>query len=703
MKQVIRRVIDKKGVIALEELPTPHMGDNQALVSTHYSLISSGTESATLQKTPTELVKQTIQDPWMRNAVKNLIFAGGLRQTSDTVLNELTLFRLIGYSGAGVVLDHGKNIRGLHKGDRVAFAAQGHAEQVAPYANHLVKVPDNVDLKHAAFVTVGGIALQGVRRSQAALGDWTLVYGLGLVGQLTVQILLAAGTRVIGIDINPQRLALAQEAGMQYAINPNLDDPIQQVLRITQGKGADATLICAYSTKPDLANNAMKMTRKQGRVVFVGLVKMDLERKPFFLNELDLSFSRAYGPGSYDAAYEDGRVEYPYHYVRWTEKRNLEEVLRLIADQKLHLDPLIDSVMPLDQVQQAFEKIQSGNMKSVAMVLSYPGLESIQPTIQRPATPAKITKDTLQVGIIGTGNFARNFRIPALARHKQAHIRGLCSASGINAGSLAKRWSSDYLTSDYHEILSDQDIDLVLIATRHDLHAQIVQEALHAGKHVLVEKPVAMTLQEWQDIRTALEQSQGLLFVGYNRRYSSLAAKAKTYITQRPIMIRYTVNIQHLPDDHWTLDQEQGGGRLLGESDHFFDLMNDFSGSRPTRVQAQAFPQTEDDKEGLFNFTTQVEYENHVLAQLLYTSLGGPKVPREKIELFCGNHYLEIEDFKTLRVNGKTVKRGSDMGQEALVNTVIEQLRTETDKKHSFDSLWAGWIILQAHEDLQQS
>ena len=585
-------------------------------------------------------------------------------------------------------------------GDKVAFAAQGHAEQVAPYANHVVKVPDKVDLKHAAFVTVGGIALQGIRKSRYSIGDWVVVYGLGLVGQLATQILLAAGAKVIGIDISESRVELARSLGLRYSVNPDGDDITNTVLRITGGKGSDSTIICAASKDPIIANNAMKMTRKQGRVVFIGIVKMELERKPFFLNELDLSFSRAYGPGSYDNAYEKGRTDYPYHYVRWTEKRNLAEVIRLVEDERIKVGPLVDSIYQLNDAQTAFDKIKTGEMKSVAMLLSYPEVKEVKTKVQISHAKKHKKKDILNIGVIGVGNFTRNVHVPNLNRIEGYNIRALCSASGTNATSIANKYKVDYVTSDYNEILKDPEIDVVLIATRHDLHAQITIEAAEAGKHIFVEKPVAMKMEDLEAVRKAVSEAGVHFMVGYNRRYSHIAQKTKKYITQFPIVIKYTVNIQNLPDSHWTLDPMEGGGRLIGEADHFLDLMNYFTDSQHTDVQAHSFPVSEDSKEGLFNFMVQVKYKNNSMGQLTYTSLGGPKVPREKVELFCGNKYVQIIDFKKLLVNGKTKSRNSDMGHFDELITFSEQCngRKPVDDSSLFD---ASDIIFEAAKCIQ--
>jgi len=704
MKQIVRRVIDSKGKVKIEEIPSPVIGDNQVLISNHFSLISSGTELGTINKDPIEMAKLTLQDPWMRNEVKSLIFGGSINETTDIIKNELFLLRMFGYSGAGIAIEVGKNVKGIDIGDKVAYAAQGHAEQVAAYANHVVKVPDSVSLKHAAFFTVGAIALQGLRRADVKIGEWIAVYGLGLLGQLTVELLLAAGARVIGIDINDSKIELAKSLGLKHYINPTGDNVIDSVMKITDGKGADSTIVCAVSSDTTIANNAMKITRKQGKVVFVGIVKMELERKPFFERELDLSFSRAYGPGSYDDAYEKGRIEYPYNYVRWTEKRNLAEIIRLIEDKKINLDPLIDSIYSLNEAQYAFDKIKKGEMNSVAILLQYKPEEEIKRKLNIVIKNKSTKKNVINVGVIGVGNFTRNYHIPNLNRINGFKIRSLASASGINAASSAKLYPVDYITTDYKEILQDPEIDLVLIATRHNTHAQIAIEAAKSGKHIFVEKPVVMNFDELESLKNAIMENGIHFMAGYNRRFSPISKKAIKFVTQYPIMARYTVNIQHLPDSHWTLDSIEGGGRLLGESGHFFDLMNFFVNSKPIEVQAVSLPFDEDNKTGLFNFAIQIKYENNSIGQLLYTSLGGPKIPRETVELFCGNNHVKISDFKKLYLNNRKKQSKGGMGHIQELEYLLKRLQNGnySTAGEINNILSADWICLKAIENLNK-
>ena len=707
MKQVLRRVIDKQGKICIEDIPAPVCGPDQVLVSTRYTLISSGTELATLKKTPGELVKQTIEDPWMRNAVKGTLASGGIKNTLDRVFDELYLYRVLGYSGAGIAIEVGKNVHHIRPGDPVAFAAQGHAEIVAPYKNHVVKVPDEMDLKHAAFVTVGGIALQGIRRAQVSLGEYVVVIGLGLVGQITAQLLLAAGIQVIGIDVDQKCLDIAGQLGVKHLIHAKEYNPVEKVISITEGQGADVTMITAGSSQKIIANQAMQLTRKQGRVVFVGIVKMELERKPFFLNELDLCFSRAYGPGSYNNAYEKGRVDFPYEYIRWDISRNLKEFIRLVDEKRIDLNALISEVCPFDQAQGIFEKIKNHQLGSVAAVLSYaPSPDTERMTvIHRAASPIKKSSGTVNVGVVGVGNHTRGVMLPLFQSIKGYRLAALCSASGTTAASVAKKYQVDFVTSDYKEVLNHQDIDMVFIATRHNLHAQIAIEAAQAGKHILVEKPMAMSLDELERVASAVRAAEVRFAVGHNRRYSRVITAVKKEISDFPLIMRYTVSIKHLPATHWTLDPVEGGGRLLGESDHFFDLFNYFAASKPVDVRGHCIRYVDQTAASQFNFMVQIQYENQSMAQLLYTSRAHASLPRERLEIFVNGKVVQINDFKSCEIISDTPasrKMGTaDMGHKKELEEFLKLVKGEASEMAGLeDGYRATWIALKAMESM---
>ena len=672
MHQVFRRVLDKKGKILVKEIPAPGCGPDQVLVASRYTAISVGTEGATLGKTFPELVKQTLQDPWMRSAVKNLIFGASPETIKNIVWDELTQMRIIGYSGSGVVLEIGKNVGGIQKGDRVAFAAQGHAEIVAPSSNLTIPIPDSVSFQDAAFVTVGGIAMQGVRRAEVQLGERVAVIGLGLVGQLVSQLVNAAGGHVIGVDVDPKRLdelgAIIPHAGKVDAGGSN---PVQTVLSMTGGFGADAVIICAASKDPSIANQAMKMSRKQGRVVFVGIVKMDLERMPFFRNELDLRFSRAYGPGSYDAEYERGRIHYPQHYVRWTEQRNLAEFLRLLQEGRVRVQLMIGGIFPVEEAQKAYDQLNDGTLPGISALLEYKADSetAARRTISMPLT-SRIRGGKINIGLIGCGNFTRSTHLPNLHKKRAFQIRAIASATGSSAASVVSRYGVDRSTTDYHDILSDPEIDAVLIATRHQTHGPMACEALRAGKHVLVEKPAVLNWEQYRELEQTLVETDRVYMVGYNRRYAPLAVELKKCIKDDlGLIVQYQVCVPEIPPDHWTLNHVEGGGRLIGEAEHFFDFINFLAGESPTKVTARCILQESETIYSQFNFMIDLEYENRVLGTVTYTSYAAVGSPRELITVYQGQKTMTIDEFKKLMVRGDIKKTHrspfADMGHRA--------------------------------------
>ena len=708
MRQVFRRVLDSKGTIQVEEVPAPACGADQVLIDTRYTVISAGTEGATLSKTFPELVKQTLQDPWMRNAVKNLLLGASPAAIKNIVWDEVTQLRAIGYSGAGIALQVGKNISGIKQGDRVAFAAQGHAEVVAASGNLTVPVPEEVPLQDAAFVTLGGIAMQGVRRAEIQLGEKVAVLGLGLVGQIVAQLVHAAGGHVIGIDVNQRRLDELHEV-LPHArlINSSSLDPVQAVQSMTGGFGADAVIICAASKDPIIANQAMKMSRKQGRVVFVGIVKMELERMPFFRNELDLRFSRAYGPGSYDRDYESGRIDYPQHYVRWTEKRNLEEFIQLLAEGRVRVDTLVGGTYSLDEAQQGYDALFNGSLGKAAALLRYDAAGEAPParTVTR-TSRQKASSGKLTMGIIGCGNFTRSTHIPNLHNNPNVAIKAIASATGTAAASIVQRFGIARSTTDYQELLADPEIDVVLIATRHHLHGPIACEALAAGKHVFVEKPAVLSWEQHHQLKESLSATDRAYMVGYNRRHAPLAMKLHALLDRSlPLIINYHVCIPEVPPDHWTLNKTEGGGRLVGEAEHFFDFCNFLAGGTAPAVSASCILLEGQSPESQYNFIVNLNYNSRALATVTYTSYAAPGSPREKITVFQGQRTLILEDFRKLTVLGKggaTYRNQfGDMGHAEELRHFIRLIRE--GKSQSYEELLApSKISLTAMDQLKQ-
>lgn len=710
MKQVFRRVLDGKGVIKIENLPVPHCGSNQVFIATKYTAISAGTEGATLSKTFPELVKQTLQDPWMRNAVKGLIFGSSPAVVKNIVWDETTLMRAIGYSGAGVVVNVGDNVSEVKAGDRVAFAAEGHAEFVAPSKNYVVPIPESVGFQEAAFVTLGGIAMQGVRRADIDLGDKVAVIGLGLVGLIVSQLVSAAGGQVIGIDVNQQRLdllgTLVSDAKL---VNSQNLDPVEAVIALAGGYGADKVIICAASKDPIIANQAMKMARKQGVVVFVGIVKMDLERMPFFRNELDIRFSRAYGPGVMDPEYEKGNIDYPRHYIRWTQQRNLAEFLRLIAVGKVTVEPLIGGVFDVDEAQTAYDQLYGGSLGGIAALLKYSESDEINATgtnSKRVVYHAPIKNDSIHIGIIGCGNFTRSTHIPNLDANKNFQIAAIASSTGVNAVAINKRFSVPYSTTDYHEILSDKNIDAVLIATRHNLHSDIACKAMEAGKHVFVEKPAALSWDQHNNIKHVLGNASTLYMVGYNRRYAPLALELKSQLQpDLQLIVHYQVCVPEIPADHWTLNPEEGGGRLVGEAEHFFDFINYLVAAPHTGVTARCLQRAIETKDTQFNFSVEIEYGNRAFGTVTYTSFAAPGSARETVIVYQAGRTFILEDFKSLSVRAAKTKNirnvFGDMGHKAELETFVSRLKGESIVDENLDPLAASAISLKAMDSLK--
>src|SRR5262245_44048455 len=473
MKQVVRRVMDRRGRVQVLDLPEPHVGPDQVLVQTRYSLISSGTETTTLSKTPVELAKQTLADPWMRNVVKQTVFSTGPAQTVRRVWQEMVTPREIGYSGAGTVLALGDNVEGFKVGQTVAYAATGHAEIAAPAINHVVAVPDDVDLRHAAFVTVGGIAIQALRRADLQFGETVAIYGLGLVGQLCTQIALAAGCVVVGIDINPRANELARSAGASLVVDPRDPEWKLQITDFTDKQGVDATIVCASSDSAEIINSSMEITRRQGRVVLVGYVRLDIHPKNFLHREIDLRYSRAYGPGSYDTNYEKGRVDYPFGYVRWTEKRNLEEFIRLVAAGAVNPEPLIAGVYPVERAQEPFDAIREHTLPGVAALISYSPDGDHSRTKEISPRPKRNGK--VGISLIGFGNHVLSKHLPNLKAMRDVELRGIASATARNASVVAKGLGATMITTDVDELLADEGTDAVMICSSQPEHYEHIR------------------------------------------------------------------------------------------------------------------------------------------------------------------------------------------------------------------------------------
>jgi predicted dehydrogenase/threonine dehydrogenase-like Zn-dependent dehydrogenase len=702
MKQVVRRVIDRRGRVQMLALPEPHLGPDQVLVQNHYTLISSGTETTTLSKTPMELAKQTLADPWMRNVVKQTVFSTGPTQTMRRVWHEMVTPREIGYSGAGTVLALGDNVEGFKIGQTVAYAATGHAEIAAPFINHVVPVPDNVDLRHAAFVTVGGIATQALRRADLQFGETVAIYGLGLVGQLCTQIALAAGCVVVGIDINERANELARSVGASLVVDPRDPEWKRRLGDFTDKQGVDATIVCASSDSPDIINSSMEITRRQGRVVLVGYVRLDIHPKNFLHREIDLRYSRAYGPGSYHAGYEKGRLDFPFGYVRWTEKRNLGEFIRLLSTGSVSLDPLIARVYSLDEAQDAFDAIRNRELPGIAAVIRY-GTEEPDRSRTRRIHSRPRRDGAVGISLIGLGNHMLATHLPNLRAMPGVEIRGIASATGRNAAAVAEKVGAAMITTDVDELLEDAGTDGVVIGSTQPEHYGHVCKAVEAGKAVFVEKPMVTRLEDFRDLLRRMEDGPVLLSVGLNRRYSPMVERLRDAAGGPIDVVDYTVTRAFVPADHWSLDPVDGGGRLISEGEHFVDLCHLLIDRPPIAVFARALGKAPDDLRTLCNYAVTMHYDGAV-ANIVFNESGAPGYAQERITALAKGKVVALDDFAHLSVHGKRVRKlgaglGASMGHKEELAHFVAAIRGQANSLLSWEQASLATLCVFAAQE----
>ncbi len=701
MKQVL---FNQKGQVVVEEVPEPLLGDNGVLVRAGYSLISSGTETAALRGGGS-LLRKIAAKPEALKKLAGAVASQGIAGTVEMVKSRLEQYTPAGYSAAGIVVARGKDVRGLEIGDRVACAGAGyanHAEVIFVPRNLAARVPDGVELRDAAFATVGAIAMHGVRRAGVGLGETVVVIGLGLIGQLTVQLLHAAGCRVIGIDPVRERVELALN---KFRLGIGIWQPaeaLEAVRRYTGGVGADAVVICAATASDEPLNNAFRMVRRKGRVVVVGAVGMHLERQEIYAREADLLMSTSYGPGRYDPDYEEGGHDYPIGYVRWTENRNIAEFLRMLGEGKLDAAGLITGVYPIHEAERAYAEVTGGQSR-LAILLEYnlpaqpagknsPMAVSTGPgAIAAMANPIATAgtrravkgavKGRVNVAVIGAGAFATGVLLPNLKRLDVCHLRAVVSRTGYKAKQIARRFGADYCTSDYQEVLADEQVDLVCIATPHNLHAPLAIEAAAAGKDIFVEKPLGMTLDECATVDNAVKSSKVKLVVGFNRRFSPLAVRAKVLLARDtgPKMAVYRVNAGPAPPGHWTLDPVEGGGRILGEAVHFFDLLTWLFGEEPVEIHARSIQTDRSSVVNTDNLAVTIRFARGSVANLLYSCLGDSSFPKERLEIFSAGKVLVLDDFKQLSVSSAPaeglVLRRADKGHFEELKAVLDLCR----------------------------
>ena len=659
----MKQVLIKQGQVVVEDIPAPQVQPGTVLVRVRYSSISTGTELSGIRESGEALWKRALRYPDKAKKAMRMVAERGISQTLNYARGKLAAGSPTGYSAAGVVVEVGPGIDDLRPGDRVACAGSQcahHAEVICVPRNLAAPIPDCVDFASASTTTLGAIALQGVRRATPTLGETFVVIGLGILGQLTSQLLKANGCRVVGVDLLGERIALAVSLGMNAGVVPEEGNSLDQVLRLTNGIGADGVIITAASLSDAIVSTAFQMCRKKGRVVLVGDVGLNLNRSDFYQKELDFLVSSSYGPGRYDRRYEEEGLDYPVAYVRWTENRNMGEYLRLLSEEKVKITPLIGAVYPVREAPRAYEQAQAEDGRPLMVLLSYPESADVRHSVVVTNPPRSRPKNgPVRVAFVGAGEFGKAVLLPAIQSFPQLFSVGaIVGRAGASVTATARACGAHYATTDYDQVLKDPEIDAVMIATRHHLHASMTVEALQAGKHVFVEKPLALTREDLDSIRAfykhqVTKEPTPMLMTGFNRRFSPHIQRVRELTSRRSssMILTYRMNAGHIPLTHWVHGPE-GGGRNRGEACHIYDLFGNLTGSRAISVQANAIRPATGHYLAADNFVATVKFEDGSLATLTYTALGSREYPKEQMEIFVDGKVITMNDYRQVAIFG---------------------------------------------------
>lgn len=708
MKQVLQSM--KDGTTRVEDVPDPFARPGTALVRTAYSLVSAGTERMVVDFAGKNLLDKVRARPDLARQVIDKAIKEGPLTALDAAFNKLDQPMVLGYSSSGIIEAIGPGLSGFSVGDRVACAGGGfavHAELEVVPQNLLAKVPENVELDQAAFATLGAIALHGFRLANPQIGESVAIIGMGLLGLLAAQIARAAGCMVLGIETNPQRVQLAQSIGFK-AVEVSEAEPA--CLAFTNGKGADIILICADTPSDDPVDLASKIARDRAVVVAVGAVGLNIKRKLYYEKELDLRISRSYGPGRYDPEYEEHGKDYPAGYVRWTEGRNIQSIINLLADRRIDLKPLISHRFPIEEAEKAYNLITGKTGEPFLGVLM---------TYAAPAQPVEYRRtivvnqreadkplESVRIGVLGAGNYANATLLPAIKKAGGVDMVGIASAGGVTAQAAAKRFGFQFASTDEKEILENGNINTVLVLTRHQHHARQVLSALRAGKNVYCEKPLALSVEDLNSIFSELKKgSTGMLSVGFNRRFSPLSIRLKNFISacNEPFMATYRVNAGFIPSTHWTHDPVQGGGRIVGEGCHFIDYLVFLAGTAPEKIEVAALPDV-----GRYhgdNVLISLTFPNGSLGQVIYIANGDKGLPKERLEVHSGGQSAILDDYRELQLWSGGLKHVTrsllrqDKGHQAAWNAFVHAIKTGKAPSIPYEQLYASSLAaIQAAE-----
>ena len=691
MRQILQNL--RNGNTFLENVPCPGPKSGHLLIRTSCSLVSTGTERMLVEFGKAGWLDKARQQPDKVKAVANKIKVDGLVPTVAAVLNKLNQPLPMGYSNVGVVLDVGEGVTGFQIGDRVISNGK-HAEVVCVPKNLCAKIPEGVADEDAVFTVVAAIALQGIRLVAPTLGETVVVTGLGLIGLITVQLLRLNGCRVLGIDFDKEKLDLARSFGAEVVDLSADQNPIMAAEVSSGGRGVDAVIITASTPSNEPMHQAAQMCRKRGRIVLVGVSGLELSRADFYEKELTFQVSCSYGPGRYDSNYEDKGIDYPFGLVRWTEQRNLEAVLDLMADSRLKPLPLVSHRFPLTEVEQAYALV-SGNLPSLGIIIQYQAIEDLpnhilqERRLHLKSKNVGVTSKAV-IGFIGAGNYASALLIPAF-RSAGAQLKAVSSDAGVSCIQAARRFGFEEATTDTKALIADPSINVVTIATRHNSHAQLVCSALSKGKHVFVEKPLAINSSGLIEINTAYQsaESKPLLMVGFNRRFAPQIQKIKSLLSSitSPKTFVMTINAGAIPQTHWTQDPSVGGGRIIGEACHFIDLLR-FLVGHPIKDSSIVTMNSETADTA----SISLSFDDGSIGTIHYLSNGNKAFPKERLDIFCSGRTLHLDNFRRLSGFGwpgfkKMTLWRQDKGQFACVKAFINAIEQGADSPISYEEI----------------
>jgi len=686
MKQILQSL--KNGNTEIADVPYPSISSGSLLIKTSTTLISSGTERMLVEFGKANLIKKARQQPDKVTLAINKIKTDGLQPTLEAIFNKLDQPLPLGYCNVGVVSDLGASVKGFNVGDRVVSNGS-HAEVVSVPKNLCAKIPENVANEEAAFTVIGAIALQGIRLVKPTLGETIVVTGLGLIGLLTVQLLRANGCRVLGIDVNPEKLLLAEKFGAQTVDLSKDQDPVEIANSFSRGIGVDAVLITASTKSNKPIHQAAQMCRKRGRIVLVGVTGLELSRDDFFQKELSFQVSSSYGPGRYDSSYEEKGNDYPVGFVRWTEQRNFEAVLDMISMGVLDLKPLISHSFDIVHAEKAYELI-AGDEPSLGILLKYPekNLDSLSRTVILNSHINIDASETKRVSFIGSGNYATAVLIP-IFKKAGAYLQSVVSNAGVSAIHAGRKFGFQEATTDAENVFLNSDTDIVVISTRHDSHAKYILEAVQNDKHIFVEKPLCLDLGELQQIHDSQHRAKRILMVGFNRRFAPHIQKIKELlrVSPNPFSMVMTVNAGFIPADHWTQDSLIGGGRIVGEGCHFIDLLRFLAGAPIVSYKKSVMSSQSND-----TVTIQLEFENGSIGTIHYFSNGSKSFPKERLEIFSGGGVLQLDNYRKLHgFNWPGFKKMNlhrqDKGQYACASAFLDAIQNGKESPIPFEEI----------------